>query len=199
MITGRFPSTSSFTIFVVWTMQATLNRLHQIDFQSTSPTLWTTVWRCFRDEQILANRIIPALHLVPECGRTFQENSASFTSPSYYSLVPPSEPERCEWRITATHGERIVLNITDLVTYPIAVWFVGKRELDFFICTLLPINRRRRRSSNVIYIQSIQILRCTSGFVFRSIIRLRLLGGFVVDYHCKGELYCRCHLYWSLK
>lgn len=113
-------------------MQATLNRLHQIDFQSTSPTLWTTVWRCFWGEQILANRIIPALHLVPECGRTFQENSASFTSPSYYSLVPPSEPERCEWRITATHGERIVLNITDLVTYPIAVWFVGKRELDFF-------------------------------------------------------------------
>lgn len=25
-----------------------------------------------------------------------------------------AEPEKCEWRITATHGERIVLNITDL-------------------------------------------------------------------------------------
>lgn len=54
------------------------------------------------------------LYKCAKCGRTFQENSASFTSPSYYSLVPPSEPERCEWRITATHGERIVLNITDL-------------------------------------------------------------------------------------
>lgn len=50
-----------------------------------------------------------------ECGRTFQENSASFTSPSYYSSTPGAEPESCEWRITATHGEKIVLNITDLV------------------------------------------------------------------------------------
>jgi hypothetical protein len=49
-----------------------------------------------------------------ECGRTFQDNSGSFTSPGYY--VPLNEQERCEWRITATHGERIVLNITDLVS-----------------------------------------------------------------------------------
>ncbi len=49
-----------------------------------------------------------------ECGRTFQENSGSFTSPSYYSTLGPVEPERCEWRISATHGERIILNITDL-------------------------------------------------------------------------------------
>ncbi|XP_055621202.1 tolloid-like protein 1 [Toxorhynchites rutilus septentrionalis] len=54
------------------------------------------------------------LYKCAKCGRTFQENSASFTSPSYYFSAPPSEPERCEWRITATHGERIVLNITDL-------------------------------------------------------------------------------------
>ncbi|XP_065076987.1 protein tolkin-like [Ochlerotatus camptorhynchus] len=54
------------------------------------------------------------LYKCAKCGRTFQENSASFTSPSYYSSNPPIEPERCEWRITATHGERIVLNITDL-------------------------------------------------------------------------------------
>lgn len=26
----------------------------------------------------------------------------------------PEDGERCEWRITATHGERIILNITDL-------------------------------------------------------------------------------------
>lgn len=48
-----------------------------------------------------------------ECGRTFQDNSGSFTSPSYY--IATNEPEKCEWRITATHGERILLNITDLV------------------------------------------------------------------------------------
>ncbi|XP_049534973.1 tolloid-like protein 2 isoform X2 [Anopheles darlingi] len=54
------------------------------------------------------------LYKCAKCGRTFQDNSASFTSPSYHSNTPPTEPERCEWRITATHGERIVLNITDL-------------------------------------------------------------------------------------
>ncbi|XP_053687223.1 tolloid-like protein 1 [Sabethes cyaneus] len=57
------------------------------------------------------------LYKCAKCGRTFQENLASFTSPSYYSNTPPADPERCEWRITATHGERIVLNITDLDIY----------------------------------------------------------------------------------
>lgn len=52
---------------------------------------------------------------VLECGKTFQENSASFTSPSYHLSAPSQEPEACEWRITATHGEKIILNITDLV------------------------------------------------------------------------------------
>ena len=50
-----------------------------------------------------------------ECGRTFQDNSGSFTSPNYYITTAQTEAEKCEWRITATHGERIVLNITDLV------------------------------------------------------------------------------------
>lgn len=49
-----------------------------------------------------------------KCGRTFQENSGSFGSPTHPNSSPPSEGERCEWRITATHGERIVLNITSL-------------------------------------------------------------------------------------
>lgn len=49
-----------------------------------------------------------------ECGRTYQDNNGAFTSPSYY--ISTNEPERCEWRITATHGERILLNITDLVS-----------------------------------------------------------------------------------
>ena len=52
---------------------------------------------------------------LPECGRTFQENSGSFTSPTYHAPSLDYEPEACEWRITATHGEKIVLNITDLV------------------------------------------------------------------------------------
>lgn len=45
------------------------------------------------------------------CGKTLQENNGIFG----YSPVPGQEyGERCEWRITATHGERIVLNITEL-------------------------------------------------------------------------------------
>jgi len=49
-----------------------------------------------------------------ECGRTFQENSGSFGSPNHPNNSPSGDGERCEWRITATHGERIVLNITSL-------------------------------------------------------------------------------------
>jgi tolkin protein len=51
------------------------------------------------------------------CGRTYQENSATFSSPSHPNSSPPAEGERCEWRITATHGERIVLNITEMDIY----------------------------------------------------------------------------------
>lgn len=53
-----------------------------------------------------------------ECGRTFQENSGVFHSPNYGSNSS-SNPngDKCEWRITATHGEKIALNITDLDIY----------------------------------------------------------------------------------
>nr|XP_012228893.1 PREDICTED: bone morphogenetic protein 1-like [Linepithema humile] len=54
------------------------------------------------------------LYKCHKCGRTFQENSGSFGSPNHPNNSPPSDGERCEWRITATHGERIVLNITSL-------------------------------------------------------------------------------------
>lgn len=55
-------------------------------------------------------------HFVVECGKTFQDNSASFSSPNYHLSAASQEPEACEWRITATHGEKIILNITDLVS-----------------------------------------------------------------------------------
>lgn len=48
-----------------------------------------------------------------ECGRTYQANSATF-SPPIYLEKSPEETVKCEWRITATHGEKIVLNITNL-------------------------------------------------------------------------------------
>lgn len=57
------------------------------------------------------------LYKCPKCGRTYQENAATFSSPSYMNSAPPPEGEKCEWRITATHGERIVLNVTSMDIY----------------------------------------------------------------------------------
>ncbi|XP_067127393.1 protein tolkin-like [Centruroides vittatus] len=51
------------------------------------------------------------LYKCPKCGRTIQTPKGIISSPQN----PPSdEGVHCEWRITATHGERIVFNITDL-------------------------------------------------------------------------------------
>ncbi|KAJ3641013.1 hypothetical protein Zmor_027542 [Zophobas morio] len=52
--------------------------------------------------------------IIEKCGRTYQANSATFSSPSYLNHNAPEDGEKCDWRITATHGEKIVLNITDL-------------------------------------------------------------------------------------
>ncbi|CAG2110474.1 unnamed protein product [Medioppia subpectinata] len=57
------------------------------------------------------------MHLNPECGRTMQEPNGALESPDYPKSSPPPEGEHCEWRITATHGEKIVLNVTDLDVY----------------------------------------------------------------------------------
>ncbi|KAL1117925.1 hypothetical protein AAG570_004238 [Ranatra chinensis] len=54
------------------------------------------------------------LYKCSRCGRTFQENSGTLTSPGFPNSSPPPEGIRCEWRITATHGERIELNLTML-------------------------------------------------------------------------------------
>nr|XP_037270267.1 tolloid-like protein 1 [Rhipicephalus microplus] len=47
-----------------------------------------------------------------------QEPSGLIASPELVnSVTPPSGGDHCEWRITATHGERIVLNVTQLDIY----------------------------------------------------------------------------------
>ncbi|KAL5017782.1 hypothetical protein ScPMuIL_003504 [Solemya velum] len=46
------------------------------------------------------------LYSCPVCGRTLQESVGEF------SHKPSSSNEMCQWRISATHGEKIVLNIT---------------------------------------------------------------------------------------
>ncbi|XP_064556108.1 protein tolkin isoform X1 [Drosophila montana] len=55
------------------------------------------------------------LYKCPKCGRTFQESTGIFSSPVYYTAGAVSnETEHCEWRITATHGERVVLRLEDM-------------------------------------------------------------------------------------
>lgn len=51
---------------------------------------------------------------ISECGRTYQTNAATFASSSYVNKNGPEDGEKCEWRITATHGEKIILNVTEL-------------------------------------------------------------------------------------
>lgn len=53
------------------------------------------------------------LYKCPKCGRTYQTNSGTFSPPIYMESAPKDEV-RCEWRITGTHGEKIILNITNL-------------------------------------------------------------------------------------
>ncbi|CAG9818509.1 unnamed protein product [Phaedon cochleariae] len=53
------------------------------------------------------------LYKCRKCGRTFQSVSANFTSPVYLTN-PLDGPVHCEWRITAAHGEKIVLNISNI-------------------------------------------------------------------------------------
>lgn len=69
------------------------------------------------------------LYKCSACGRTFQQSSGDIVSPQYYykidsdealslssssSSLSSSTPERCEWRITATDGERIIFRIHQL-------------------------------------------------------------------------------------
>ena len=53
-------------------------------------------------------RLISVLS-ISVCGRTLQESIGLFS----HSPTPDKE-ELCQWRISATHGEKIVLNITAL-------------------------------------------------------------------------------------
>lgn len=56
------------------------------------------------------------LYKCPKCGRTFQESQGIFASPVYYTAGAVSnETEHCEWRITATHGERVELKLENMV------------------------------------------------------------------------------------
>lgn len=49
------------------------------------------------------------LYKCPECGRTYLDEEAAFTSSEYHT----NRIYRCEWRIRVMDGQRIRLNITD--------------------------------------------------------------------------------------
>ncbi|PVD37829.1 hypothetical protein C0Q70_00431 [Pomacea canaliculata] len=49
------------------------------------------------------------LYRCPKCGRTLQDSSGKFSQ-----QASVGKEELCQWRISATHGEKIVLNITEL-------------------------------------------------------------------------------------
>ncbi|XP_074593288.1 protein tolkin-like [Brevipalpus obovatus] len=59
------------------------------------------------------------LYRCPKCGRTLQKPSDTFESPNFPLPYNRSTVtiDNCEWRITATPGERISLNITDIDVY----------------------------------------------------------------------------------
>ncbi|XP_076463979.1 tolloid-like protein 1 [Babylonia areolata] len=49
------------------------------------------------------------LYRCPKCGRTLQDSSGKFSH-----QPTRGESQLCQWRISATHGEKIVLNVTQL-------------------------------------------------------------------------------------
>ncbi|KAF7272619.1 protein tolkin-like [Rhynchophorus ferrugineus] len=53
------------------------------------------------------------LYNCPKCGKTFQTKSGSFSPPAS-TTNSAEESTLCEWRITATPGEKIRLNITSM-------------------------------------------------------------------------------------
>ncbi|XP_050664047.1 zinc metalloproteinase dpy-31 isoform X2 [Leptidea sinapis] len=52
------------------------------------------------------------LYKCAKCGKTFLGNAGWFNSPGWGTETAPANTDKCEWRIVATHGERVVLNIT---------------------------------------------------------------------------------------
>nr|AHH80651.1 tolloid [Antheraea pernyi] len=57
------------------------------------------------------------LYKCAKCGRTLLGNSGWFNSPGWGTEPLPTTPDRCEWRIVATHGERVFLNFTEIDIY----------------------------------------------------------------------------------
>ena len=51
------------------------------------------------------------LYKCPKCGSTLQNSNGVFASPDFSDA---GHSVHCQWRISATHGEKIVLNITEI-------------------------------------------------------------------------------------
>lgn len=51
------------------------------------------------------------LYNCANCGRTYQQHSNTITSPNYYNASAIQVPAQCEWSITRSYSEKILLNI----------------------------------------------------------------------------------------
>lgn len=54
------------------------------------------------------------LYNCARCSRTYQQHSNTITSPNYHNETSIQLPELCEWSITRSHSEKIVINITEM-------------------------------------------------------------------------------------
>lgn len=72
---------------------------------------------------------------ISACGRTLQESIDKF------SYTPtPGQSATCQWRISATHGEKIVLNLTELdipESYQCEKHYLEVRDGHFIMSPLL--------------------------------------------------------------
>ena len=68
---------------------------------------------------IISNPIIAKkLYNCPTCGQTLQTPVGNASSPGWPDIVPPRQ-YHCVWRISATPGEKIAINVTHLgFTFP---------------------------------------------------------------------------------
>ena len=81
------------------------------------------------------------------CGRTLQEPNGQFSSPAATNAA-----QHCQWRISATHGEKIYLNITSL-----EIPYSDNCENSYLDIKDGHFNRSRRIGKNILLVNFLWI------------------------------------------